>query len=236
MIIKKKTECFMHVPFEGPGIITRWIGQKGFPLHYTRFYNGDELPDPMDVDMLIIMGGPMNVFDFHMNSWMEDEIGWVGEFIETGKPVLGICLGAQVIAAALGEEVLPGPHKEIGWHNLQFLSSLGDYKIFTDLPGPRKVLHWHGDTFNIPEEATRIASSQAFPNQGFILGNNVVALQFHLEATPESIKELVENCRDELVEGPYIQTEKEILSGEGHFESNHQLLFKFLDYLSSLDT
>ena len=226
----------MHAPFEGPGIITRWIAQKGFPLHYTRFYNGDKLPDPMNVDMLIIMGGPMNVFDFHIHSWMEDEIAWVGEFIKTGKPVLGICLGAQVIAAALGEEVLPGPHKEIGWHNLQFLPSLGDYKIFTDLPGPRKVLHWHGDTFNIPEEATRIASSQAFPNQGFILGNNVVALQFHLEATPESIKELVDNCRDELVEGPYIQTEKEILSVDGHFESNHQLLFKFLDYLSNLDS
>jgi len=226
----------MHVPYEGPGIITEWITQKGFPLHYTRFYNGDELPDPMNVDMLIIMGGPMNVFDFHMYSWMEDEIAWVGEFIETGKPVLGICLGAQVIAAALEEEVQPGPHKEIGWHNLQFLPSLGDYKIFTDLPGPRKVLHWHGDTFNIPEEATRIASSQAFPNQGFILGSNVVALQFHLEATQESIAELVENCRDELVEGPHIQTEKEILSGDGHFESNHQLLFKFLDYLSSLDS
>ena len=80
-------------------------------LHYTRFYEGDALPDASGVDMLIIMGGPMNVFDYHVHSWMQDEIEWVKEFIETGKPVLGICLGAQIIAAALGEEVYPGPHK-----------------------------------------------------------------------------------------------------------------------------
>ncbi len=96
----------------------------------------------------------------------------------------------------------PGPHKEIGWHNLQFFPALGDYKIFKDLPTTRKVFHWHGDTFNIPEGATRIAASQAFPHQGFIYDNKVVALQFHLEVTPKSVRELVENCRDELVDGP----------------------------------
>jgi GMP synthase-like glutamine amidotransferase len=231
MTSKKIIECFVHVPFEEPGIILKWISKKGYLLHYTRLYEGDGLPDPEKVDMLIIMGGPMSVFDFHIHPWMEEEIEWVGDFIQTGKPVLGICLGAQIIAAALGEEVYPGPNKEIGWHNLQFLPSLGDYKIFKDHPGTHKVFHWHGDTFNIPEGATRIASSQAFPNQGFILGNNVLALQFHLEATPSSVKALVDHCRDELVEGPHIQTEKEILAGESHIKPNHQILFQFLDYL-----
>jgi GMP synthase-like glutamine amidotransferase len=234
MSSKKKIECFMHVSFEGPGTILNWVGEKGYKLHYTRFYEGDKLPDQLDADMLIIMGGPMNVFDFHIHPWMEDEIEWVCNFIKTGKPVLGICLGAQIIASALGEEVYPGPHKEIGWHNLQFLPSLGDYKIFTDLPASRKVFHWHGDTFHIPEEATRIASSLAFPNQGFIYGNHVVALQFHLEATPESVMQLVDNCRDELVEGPHIQSETDILAVEDYFETNHLVLFQFLDYLSSL--
>lgn len=224
----------MHVPFEGPGIIADWTGEKGYKLHYTRFYQEDALPDAAAVDMLIIMGGPMNVFDFHIHSWMEDEIAWVKDFIETGKPVLGICLGAQIIASALGEEVYPGPHKEIGWHNLQFFPSMGDFKICKDLPVTRKVFHWHGDTFNVPVGATRIAGSQAFPNQGFVYGKHAVALQFHLEATPESVKELVENCRDELVEGPYIQSEKEILSKQSSFDSNHQVLFQFLDYLSNL--
>jgi len=224
----------MHVPFEGPGNILDWVGEKGHKLQYTRFYQGETLPDASAVDLLIIMGGPMDVFNFHVHSWMEDEIVWVKEFIKEGKPVLGICLGAQIIAAALGEEVYPGQHREIGWYNLQFFPSLGDYKICKDLPITRKVFHWHGDTFNIPEGATRIAASQAFPNQGFIYNNRVVALQFHLEVTPESVRELVDNCRDELVEGPYIQSEKEILSEQNYFETNQKVLFQFLDYLCAL--
>ena len=224
----------MHVPFEGPGFILDWIGEKGHKLHYTRFYKGDALPDAVSVDLLIIMGGPMDVFDFHVHPWMEEEIAWVKEFISLEKPVLGICLGAQILAAALGEEVYPGPHKEIGWHNLRFCPALGDYKICKDLPITRKVFHWHGDTFNVPEGATRIAASHAFPNQGFIYNNKVLALQFHLEVTPESVRELVNNCRDELVDGPHIQSEKEILSEQHYFQTNQEVLHQFLDYLSAL--
>lgn len=236
MSFEKKIECFMHVPFEGPGFIADWIERQGHRLHYTKFHEGHELPDASGVDMLIIMGGPMDVFDYHVHSWMGDEIEWVKKFIQTGKPLLGICLGAQIIAAALGEEVYPGPHKEIGWHNLQFLPSLGDYKIFDALPVTRKVFHWHGDTFNIPAGATNIASSQAFPNQGFIYGQHVIALQFHLEVSPDSVRSLVDHCRDELVEGPHIQSEKEILSEQNYFEGNRKVLYEFLHYLSKLES
>lgn len=224
----------MHVPFEGPGVILDWSREKGHHIRYTRFYKGDILPDESKIDMVIIMGGPMDVFDFHIHPWMEDEIAWVKDFIKTGKPLLGICLGAQIIASALGEEVYPGPHKEIGWHSLQLLPALGDYKICKELPATRKVFHWHGDTFNIPKGATRIAGSQAFPNQGFIYDNRIMALQFHLEMTPESVRGMVENCRDELLEGIHIQTEKEILSEENYFEANQQLMYRFLDYLCAL--
>jgi GMP synthase (glutamine-hydrolysing) len=208
-----------------------WITEAGHRLRYIRFYNGDDLPEADSVDMLIIMGGPMDVFDYHVHPWLGDEIEWVKEFILSGKPVLGICLGAQIIAAALGEEVYPGPHKEIGWHNLEFFPALGDFKICKDLPDTRKVFHWHGDTFYIPVGAVRIAASQAFPNQGFIYDKKVIALQFHLEMTPESVKELVENCRDELVEGPYIQNEQKILSEQNYFKTNQEVLYQFLDYL-----
>ena len=224
----------MHVPFEGPGVMADWILEKGHRLEYTRFYEEDSLPGTSEVDLLIIMGGPMNVFDFHMHTWMQEEIDWVGEFIRSGKPVLGICLGAQIVAAALGEEVYPAPEKEIGWHNLQFLPSLGEFRIFKDLPVTRKVFHWHGDTFNIPKGASRIARSQLFPNQGFIFDRRVMALQFHLEVTPEAVSGMVEHCRDELVEGTHIQTSDEILSETGYFESNQQVLFQFLDYLCGL--
>ncbi|MCK4750531.1 MAG: type 1 glutamine amidotransferase, partial [Bacteroidales bacterium] len=175
----------------------------------------------------------MNVFDFHIHPWMQDEIEWVSEFIECGKPVLGICLGAQIIAASLGVDVYPGKHKEIGWYNLQFLPSLGDLRIWKDLPATRKVFHWHGDTFPIPEGATRIAESQSFPNQGFIYNNKVIALQFHLEVTRSGVKDLVDHCREELVSGPYIQDEKDILGESRYYETNQKLLFQLLDYLSN---
>jgi GMP synthase (glutamine-hydrolysing) len=225
----------MHVPFEGPGIIQNWVEEKKHRLEFTRFYKGDPLPDLSDPDMLIIMGGPMNVFDFHIHSWMEEEIDWVEGFMEAGKPVLGICLGAQIIAAALGADVYPGEHKEIGWFNLQFLPSLGDFKICKDLPVTRKVFHWHGDTFPIPEGAVRIASSSVFPNQAFIYNRKVFALQFHLEMTPETVAGMVEHCGDELVDGPYIQSEAEILDETCCYTANQQVMYQFLDYLSALN-
>jgi len=226
-----RIRCFMHVPFEGPGVIADWAQQHRHHFEYTRFYQGDPLPDPAMADLLIIMGGPMDVFNFHVHPWMEEEIEWISGFIHSGKPVLGICLGAQMIATALGESVYPGKEKEIGWYNLQFLPALGEYRIWKDLPVTRKVFHWHGDTFQIPEGATRIASTRAFPNQGFIFKGKVFALQFHLEVTADGVRELVENCRDELVTGPFIQHEKEILAEKKGYAPNHELMFRLLDYL-----
>ena len=224
----------MHVPFEGPGIISEWIRKKNLALEFTRLYNNDPLPETDDVDLLVIMGGPMNVFDFHIHPWMQEEIEWVTAFIKTGKPALGICLGAQILAASLGSEVFPGKHKEIGWYNLRFLPCLGDFRICEELPSTRKVFHWHGDTFQIPKGAHRIAESQAFANQGFIYEGRVLALQFHLEVTPDSVRELVDNCRDELVPGSYIQKEKEILQETRYYKENQELMFRFLDYLWGL--
>lgn len=226
-------QCFMHVPFEGPGLITDWIKENGHHLSYTRFFENNPLPDPESVDMLVIMGGPMNVFDYHIHPWMQDEIEWVSTFIKEGKAVFGICLGAQIISTALGVEVYPGKDKEIGWYNLRFLPMLGDYKICKKLPPARKVFHWHGDTFHIPQGAVRIAESTLFPNQGYIYDKKVIALQFHLEVTMENVEQLLENCRDELVSGPYIQTEKEIQDPERFTDENRQLLFRILDYLAT---
>lgn len=231
MPLTRDIQCFMHVPFEGPGIIARWAANNGHRMEYTRFYENDPLPDPEKTDMLVIMGGPMNVFDYHVHPWMEEEIAWISAFIKSGKPVLGVCLGAQLIAAALGAEVYPGPHREIGWFNLHCLPCLGDYMICKDLPSSRKVFHWHGDTFDIPEGAVRIAESKAFANQGFIYRGKVLALQFHLEMTPETVEGMLENCGDEISEGPFMQSAAEIRDQQDHFELNHQLMFHFLEYL-----
>ncbi len=230
---RTRMHCLLHAPFEGPGIITDWAGKKGHQLGYTRLYNGEPLPVAEGVDLLIIMGGPMNVYDFHVYPWMEDETAWVASLISSGKPVLGICLGAQIITVALEAGVFPGKHKEIGWHNLQFLPSLGNFKICNDLPPTRKVFHWHGDSFDIPEGAVRIASSKAYSNQGYIFRDRVVALQFHLEVTPANVMDMANNCRDELVPGPHIQTQDQILTERIDYKANQQVMFRFLDYLHS---
>ena len=227
-----RLRCFMHVPFEGPGIISDWAAQHQHSLSYTRFYEGDPLPDAREVDMLIVMGGPMDVIDEQSAPWMAAEIDWIREYLELEKPALGICLGAQMIAKALGAEVYSGKEKEIGWHNLQFLSALGAFRIWTELPSVHKVFHWHGDTFTLPDGAALIASSRAFPHQGFIFRQEVVALQFHLEVTPDGVKELVEHGRNELNAGPFVQEEQEILEENCCFEANHELMFRLLDYLS----
>ena len=229
-----KIQCFLHVPFEGPGVIADWISKNNHILEYTRFYEGDSLPDPGSIDMLVIMGGPMNVFDFHIHPWMQEEIEWVTAFIVSRKPVLGVCLGAQIIAASLGSEVYPGDHKEIGWYNLKFLPAMGVFRICKDLPSSRKAFHWHGDTFQLPKGAVRIAESRAFANQGFIYEERVMALQFHLEVTPEAVKGMVINCGKELVEAPYIQSAEEIQDKQEHYRDNYALMFQFLDYLSGL--
>jgi len=227
-----KIGCFMHVPYEEPGVIATWAEAHGHTMEYTRFYQGDSLPGTGTLDLLVVMGGPMKVFDFHVHPWMQEEIDWVAGYIVSGRPVLGICLGAQIIATALGAEVFPGKYREIGWHTLQFLPCLGGYRICKELPRSRKVFHWHGDTFHIPEGADRIAGTKAFPNQGFIYHGRVIALQFHLEVTPENVSAMVDNCRDELVEGPYIQHEREILNEKQDFQENQALMFRFMDYLA----
>lgn len=229
-----KIQCFLHASFEGPGIIADWVIKNNHLLEYTRFYEGDSLPEASDIDLLVILGGPMNVYDYHIHSWMQEEVEWVSKYINSGKPVLGICLGAQIIAAALGAEVYPGEHKEIGWFNLQFLPALGDFMIWKDLPATRKVFHWHGDTFPIPKDAIRIASSLAYPNQGFIYNRKVLALQFHLEVTPDSVSDLVKNCKDELVPGPYVQPVSALLAEEKNYPANQELMFQLLNYLSGL--
>ena len=125
--------------------------------------------------------------------------------IDAGKSVLGICLGAQLIADVLDARVYPGPQKEIGWFPIRRAEGAPDI-----IPEKLTVFHWHGDTFEIPAGATRIASSAACINQGFVYNDRVVALQFHLETTPESMEALIENCANELTDAPFIQTAEQM--------------------------
>ncbi len=205
-----RAHFLQHVVFEDLAAIEPWLLQRGYSLTGTRFFSSTLLPDPSDIDFLIVMGGPMSVNDERRFPWLVDEKRFIGKVIEVGKPVLGICLGAQLIASALGAEVYPNDVKEIGWFPVEGVSSDGD-SIFK-FPASFDVFHWHGETFDLPAGAVRLAKSAGCRNQAFQLGMRVIGLQFHLEVTVASTANITVNCRDELVPSTFIQSEDEILA------------------------
>jgi GMP synthase-like glutamine amidotransferase len=229
-----RAHYFQHVPFEGLGSIEPWLESNGYGLTNTRFFGSVDLPDPEAIDLLVVMGGPMSVNDEDKFPWLALEKRFVRKIIESGKPVLGICLGAQIIANAMGAKVFPNSVKEIGWFPIHAVAS--NVSSVFHFPASEIVFHWHGETFDMPPGAIRLAKSEGCENQAFQLGNQVIGMQFHLETTPKSAKEIVSNCRSELVPSRYVQTEDEILSaGSSRYKSINDLMCGILSFLKRGD-
>jgi len=227
-----RAHYLQHVPFEGLGSIEPWLQSAGYEISRTQFFNSGNLPDIGDIDLLVILGGPMSVNDETEHPWLVKEKEFIRGAIEAGKSVLGICLGAQLIANSMGGEVFANSKKEIGWFPAEAVDFEGT-SVF-QFPKETEVFHWHGETFSLPKGAVQIAKSKGCENQAFQIGGNVIGLQFHLETTPLSAQAIVENCRDELVESEYIQSELEILSAsQEHYSSINSLMGEVLEYLQA---
>ncbi|MEM9469280.1 MAG: gamma-glutamyl-gamma-aminobutyrate hydrolase family protein [Pseudomonadota bacterium] len=223
-----KLHYLQHVHFETPGFILDWAQQKNAKITSTLFFEQDyQLPQEQDFDFLVVMGGPMGVNDNDDYPWLNEEKKLIQFTIEAGKPVIGICLGAQLIASALGANVYQGT-KEIGWAPIEIVNK-GYY--FKNFPEQQTVMHWHGDTFDLPEGATLLASNDVTKNQAFEL-NNVVGLQFHFEMGEENINSILEHAANDLTDDPHVQTKEQILTQTEYFEPNKKILFDILDKLS----
>ena len=220
-----------HVAFEGLGSIERWAREQGHALSCTRLFAGETQP-PLDLfDLLIVMGGPMGVHDEEQYPWLQSEKVFLRLAMAAEKPVLGVCLGAQLLADVLGAEVTANKEKEIGWFPVEREAAVPE-QLAGMLPVRQTVFHWHGDTFALPPQAIRLYSSAACVNQAFVYADRGIGLQFHLETTPASAASLVENCRPELVPAPWIQTEEEILAASGEvFEGINRWMGALLEYL-----
>jgi GMP synthase-like glutamine amidotransferase len=212
----KRLVWLQHVPFEGLGYIADWASDQGFIEQAVRLYAGDPLPAPGDADLLVVMGGPMGVAEEARYPWLADEKVFIRAVIDHGTPVLGICLGAQLIAEVLGARVYPNAEKEIGWFPIH---RSRDTEVDW-LPEETTVFHWHGDTFDLPEGAERLCSSKGCLNQAFMYQERIIGLQFHLETTPASARALVENGEHEQVDGPYIQDAESLLAVNGYQSIN----------------
>ncbi|SHO50945.1 type 1 glutamine amidotransferase [Desulfopila aestuarii] len=225
-----RVHYLQHVAFEGLGSIASWCNSAGWEVSCTKLFAGDNLPLPGGIDLLVVLGGPMSVNDEEEFPWLVAEKRFVGEVIASGKPVLGICLGAQLIANVLGARVYPNAEKEIGWFPVYGVSTQNT-NVFP-FPSSVEAFHWHGETFDLPAGAVQIARSEGCAHQAFQYGPSVIGLQFHLETTPESAMALVEHCRNELVEARYVQSEQRILAAEsGCFLVIHRLMGDILSYL-----
>jgi GMP synthase-like glutamine amidotransferase len=225
-----RAHYLQHVPFEGLGSIEPWIEAAMYEVTNTRLFETTDFPNAKTIDLLVIMGGPMSVNDEDKFPWLVTEKQFIREVINSGKPVLGICLGAQLIASAMGARIFRNPVKEIGWFPIHAVdSNNGSVFVF---PPSETVFHWHGETFDLPPGAIRLAKSKGCENQAFQLGRSVIGLQFHLETTPQSAREIISHCRDELVPSKYVQTEEEILSvSSNRYKSINQLMGSILDFL-----
>lgn len=212
-----KIQYIQHVPFEDPAGITIWAEKKGHSMSAIRLYENPSFPDIEEFDWLIVMGGPMNIYEEDKYPWLHEEKLFIKDVIEKGKIVLGICLGAQLIADALGGKVTGNSYKEIGWFPVKLLPEAEKSNIFRGVQSKFIAFHWHGDTFSIPQGCLHIAESEACENQAFEYDGRVLGLQFHLESTKESIGRLIDNCGDEINPGSFIQDEKVIRS---EIESN----------------
>lgn len=226
-----RVHYLQHVAFETPGSILPYLHDKGAEIRASHLYNNDDLPNVNDFDLLIVMGGPMGIYDHDEYPWLEPEKALIKSAIESGKKVLGICLGAQLIADVMDASVSKNSHREIGWFDIFPSEKLADTLLVNTFTEQVSVFHWHGDTFSIPKNAIPIASSDACQNQGFIYDNRVIALQFHLEITQEGASGIINNCRDELDGSTFVQDEEMILNNSKGFDNINLLMNELLDAL-----
>jgi len=227
-----RLHAFEHAAFEGLGEIGSWAGERGHELKRSRLYAGDPLPEPGSFDWLIVMGGPMGVHEEDRFPWLRAEKAFIRQAAERGNRLLGICLGAQLIAEALGGEVLPNPEREIGWHPV-FKSAGAERSSFSSLvPARFQAFHWHGDTFRPPPGSVRLAESEGCADQAFSIDGRILGLQFHLEITPKGIADLVDNCGGDLTEGLYVQAAGSLIPEPDRFKEARLLLNRWLEFLA----
>ncbi len=211
-------------------MIADWAQMKEYKIAVTKFYENDAIPDLSAYDALVVMGGPMSIHDEAIYPWLADEKKHISNAINAGKRILGICLGAQLIADVLKAKVFPAPAKEIGWFPIAWRDEAMGNKLLSGINAAMNVFHWHGEQFTIPDGAIHLASSKACTNQAFLYKERVLGLQFHLEMDEASIENIIKNCTNELgAISESIQTAEKIRENNRNIFACKTALFKLLD-------
>ncbi|MEQ1860871.1 MAG: type 1 glutamine amidotransferase [Chthoniobacteraceae bacterium] len=220
-----------HAPAEGAGKIREWAAARGHPFASTRLDLGQPLPGDDAFDLLVIMGGAMNIYQHRDHPWLVAEKQCIARAIGQGKALLGVCLGAQLLADALGARVYQNDHEEIGWLPVRFTDREPPFDGF---PAEGTVFHWHGDTFELPQGARHIAASEGCANQAFIHGDRVVGLQFHIELTSAAAAAFCEGADHLLIPQRFVQARGFIEQLQPDLRATDAGLFRLLDQLASI--
>ena len=221
-----RIRCLQHVPFESPGWVATWAQAHGHEFTVTRFFAGEPLPALSALDALVVMGGPMGVHDDDEHPWMRGEKHLTAAALEAGMPVLGICLGAQMIAHVSGARVYRNRFQEIGWFPVEATDEgVSRFK----LPRTFEAFHWHGDTFALPHGAVQLARTGACEQQMFAVGTRVLGIQFHCEVTPDDVAGMYAHADHDLPEGPYVQAREHARDSSQACAASHRLMDTLLD-------
>jgi GMP synthase (glutamine-hydrolysing) len=226
-----RIHCIIHAPFEMPGAVATWVLKKGYSLTFTHTYNGEKLPAVSAFDFLVIMGGPQSPLELNKFPYIANEIILTKQAIQANKPVIGFCLGAQIIGESLGATTQKSPHKEIGQYPIMLTKAAEQDPVFKTMSTTFDVIHWHNDMPGIPPNAVLLAYSEGCPQQAFRYGDRVYGLQFHMEMTQELVEGMIKHCPEDLQAGQYIRSEQELLNSD--FAPMNQKLFSLLNYLAS---
>lgn len=204
-----RTHWLQHVPYEGLGHLEGWLAARSASVACTRLFAGDPLPDPATVDLLVILGGPMSVNDEDALPWLRAEKAFIRGAIDAGCGVLGICLGAQLVASALGAKVGPSPEREVGWWPVTACDAADNGDGFR-FPAAVTCLQWHGESFALPPGAIHLAQSPGCPHQAMQVGKRVLGVQFHPEATPAWVGAVLSHSPGALLPGRFVTTEADL--------------------------
>lgn len=227
-----RLHVFQHVPHEGPGSLASVFAAQNAAVTVTRFFAEDPLPDPEAFDMLVVLGGPMNVHEHARYPWLAGETAFIAEAVRSGKAVLGVCLGAQLMAVALDGTVTRNAYREIGWWPVEAVPEARADARAACFPARFTTFHWHGDTFSLPPGAVPLFRSEACAHQGFAWGPRAVGLQFHPEITADAVDEWISVAAKaaegdphsgggDLAPGPYVQTPEAMRRGTNLIADNN---------------
>lgn len=211
-----------HVHFESPGYLLEWAIAQQHHISFTKIYESVSFPAVDAIDLLVIMGGPMGVYEEDKYAWLNAEKAFISAVIAAGTKVLGICLGAQLIAEVAGAKVYPNIEKEIGWWPMHKIINDKTHPLTATLPAEFITFHWHGDTFDLPPGALHLFATPACPHQGFLLNDQVAGLQFHLEATPALVTQMLQHGQDELVSASFIQPGQQMQEQSNLYAASQQ--------------